>query len=244
MVARRPAVRLQLDARRQPGDLHARPRRHRRRPPDPAPRASTPTPAGPPTARSIAFATDRWGGLELASVRPDGTGVTRLTRSPGLDDYPAYSPDGKRLAFVSNRDGQFEVYVAAPTARIPSTSPRHPLARHVPDLDPRRPRRDVRLEPRRRVGPLHPGARERITVGARDPRNFAGPARVALSPLPGGPDRPGFEEASDSRHSTAAGRALSQRTGSLGKPMTRRWTGRRGRAWPGRPGRLRMINPA
>src|SRR6202012_1591976 len=42
---------------------------------------------------SVVFATDRWGGLELAVVRGDGTGLRRLTQSRGLDDYPAVSPD-------------------------------------------------------------------------------------------------------------------------------------------------------
>ena len=65
--------------------------------------------------------------MELASVRPDGTGLMRLTHSPGLDDYPAYSPDGTRLAFVSNRDGQFEVYVARSDGSKPINISRHPL---------------------------------------------------------------------------------------------------------------------
>lgn len=51
---------------------------------------------------------------------------SRLTNSRGLDDYPAYSPDGTRLAFVSNRDGQFEIYVAAADGSCPFNISRHP----------------------------------------------------------------------------------------------------------------------
>jgi hypothetical protein len=43
------------------------------------------------------------GNLELYSMKPDGTDVQRLTNHPALDALPAYSPDGKRLVFVSDR---------------------------------------------------------------------------------------------------------------------------------------------
>jgi Tol biopolymer transport system component len=44
-------------------------------------------------------------------MRLDGSQQTRLTDAPGLDMMPAWSPDGKRLAFVSSRDGNWEIYV-------------------------------------------------------------------------------------------------------------------------------------
>ena len=40
----------------------------------------------------------------------DGANVRRLTRSVGLDTRPAWSPDGKRIAFTTNRDGNYEIY--------------------------------------------------------------------------------------------------------------------------------------
>jgi Tol biopolymer transport system component len=44
-------------------------------------------------------------------MRSDGGSQTRLTDSPAFDGDPAVSPDGARIAFTSERDGNREVYV-------------------------------------------------------------------------------------------------------------------------------------
>ena len=43
-------------------------------------------------------------------MRADGSGQTRLTFNDAFDAFPAWSPDGRRIAFVSSRDGNDEVY--------------------------------------------------------------------------------------------------------------------------------------
>lgn len=67
--------------------------------------------APPPGGEWIVFASDRDGDSELYAVRPDGTGLRRLTRNRVDDFYPAISPDGKRIAFVSSRSGDDDLYV-------------------------------------------------------------------------------------------------------------------------------------
>lgn len=42
-----------------------------------------------------------------------GGSERRLTRHPALDAQPAWSPNGRNLAFTSDRDGDLEIYVKA-----------------------------------------------------------------------------------------------------------------------------------
>jgi len=44
-------------------------------------------------------------------MNADGTGVTRLTFAQGTDANPAWSPNCAQIAFVSTRDGKWQVYV-------------------------------------------------------------------------------------------------------------------------------------
>lgn len=82
-------------------------------------------PAVSPDGQFAIFATDRWGGLELARLNLNDKSVTRLTESPGFDDYPAISPDGRRWAFVSNRSGNPDLWlmdVEGRTVRLTETA--------------------------------------------------------------------------------------------------------------------------
>ena len=50
---------------------------------------------------------------DIYLIRPDGTGLQRLTRLDGANIEPAWSPDGKRIAFPSDRTRQdlTDIYV-------------------------------------------------------------------------------------------------------------------------------------
>jgi TolB protein len=62
-------------------------------------------PVWSPDGQSIVFTSDRNGSADLYRVKPDGSGLERLTDSPAYDDQAAFSPDGKQLVFVTTRSG-------------------------------------------------------------------------------------------------------------------------------------------
>jgi hypothetical protein len=50
------------------------------------------------------------GDLEISKMSPDGTGLVQLTRNNISDSDPAFSPDGKQIAFDSLRGFKSEIY--------------------------------------------------------------------------------------------------------------------------------------
>lgn len=73
-------------------------------------------PAWSPDGQTIVFGNDkedsRTGNFELFSIEPETTNPERrLTVRRKYDIQPAFSPDGRRIAFASNTDGNYEIYV-------------------------------------------------------------------------------------------------------------------------------------
>lgn len=72
-------------------------------------------PAVSPDGRRIAFQAksnaERDSGWEIYVMDIDGRNQTRLTSDSNWDRLPTWSPDGRQIAFISDRGGQFAVYV-------------------------------------------------------------------------------------------------------------------------------------
>jgi len=63
-----------------------------------------------PDGRSVAYHSTRTGNGEIWLHHLDGRPETRVTDDQSWDLYPEWSPDGKRLLFVSNREGPYKVF--------------------------------------------------------------------------------------------------------------------------------------
>jgi dipeptidyl aminopeptidase/acylaminoacyl peptidase len=51
---------------------------------------------------------------EIFTMNPNGTGIQQATFNTAHDQEPAFSPDGTKIVFASNLDGDFEIYMADP----------------------------------------------------------------------------------------------------------------------------------
>jgi len=67
----------------------------------------------------ISFDSERSGDWELWVMDADGGNPVRLTDSPGIDEGSSWSPDGKLVAFASEREGRFGIYLAGPDGSEP-----------------------------------------------------------------------------------------------------------------------------
>jgi hypothetical protein len=77
-------------------------------------------PAPSPDGTKIAFMSyKRDGNWETYLVNRDGSGLSNLTNNAANDGLPAWSPDGRYIAFLSDRDGQWAIWVMSADGRNP-----------------------------------------------------------------------------------------------------------------------------
>jgi Tol biopolymer transport system component len=69
----------------------------------------------------LAFVSDREDGrtLQVYTMYPDGSSIQQITFGPGQKRQPKFSPDGDFIAFVSNHEGNEELYVLPTTGGVP-----------------------------------------------------------------------------------------------------------------------------
>ena len=79
-------------------------------------------PAVSGTHIAFLYAGDLW----VANI--DGTGVRRLTSDEGVESNPAFSPDGKLIAFSAQYEGNTDVYIAPVEGGLPQRLTWHPGA--------------------------------------------------------------------------------------------------------------------
>jgi len=66
----------------------------------------------------------------------DGENLRRLTDDPAFDGYPSFSPDGTRILFETDRDGNHEVYLMDVDGSNPVNLTRSPANDITPSFSP------------------------------------------------------------------------------------------------------------
>lgn len=92
-------------------------------------------PAWSPDGRKIAFRSNRDGNWEIYVMNPDGTEQVQLTNTDTLpNDFPVYnrnpfwSPNGRKIGFDSNRNGNYEIYVMDADGDNPTNLTQNPAS--------------------------------------------------------------------------------------------------------------------
>jgi Tol biopolymer transport system component len=66
-----------------------------------------------PDGRKIAFVAFVNGNEEIYTMNMDGTEKKNLTRNPARDTYPSWSPDSKKIAFISDRPNYYQMFYSS-----------------------------------------------------------------------------------------------------------------------------------
>jgi Tol biopolymer transport system component len=96
-----------------------------------------------PDSSAIAFRSNRTPSIsfDIWKIRADGSGAVRITADSALwgaslETDPAWSPDGRKIAFVSDRDGNREIYVGNADGSSPHRLTDNPAIDQFPAWSP------------------------------------------------------------------------------------------------------------
>lgn len=89
-------------------------------------------PALSPDGSTLAFS---WGG-DIWTVPSTGGDAKPITRNGGRDREPRFSPDGKQIAFASDRTGTFQIYVMPAEGGVPRQITQHTAGQSLADWFP------------------------------------------------------------------------------------------------------------
>ena len=89
-----------------------------------------------PDARSIAFASDRSGNLDIWTMPAEGGPAERLSSHPATDGFPSWSPSGSEIAIYSRRGDGTDVWVLDVDGGQPRRLTSHPAIDNVPSWSP------------------------------------------------------------------------------------------------------------
>lgn len=102
-------------------------------------------PAWSPDGSRIAFGTDRdyessgftESAFEIYTVNADGTDARNISNDDvAEDDFPAWSPDGSRIAFHTNRNGNYEIFLMNTDGSAPVNLTSNPSGDFLPAWSP------------------------------------------------------------------------------------------------------------
>jgi TolB protein len=81
-----------------------------------------------PDGKKIVFEISVAGVYQLFVMNPDGSGQVQITHDAANHDTPAWSPDGRKIAYVSDRGGHSAIYVMDVGDFISETTGQRPVA--------------------------------------------------------------------------------------------------------------------
>ena len=61
----------------------------------------------------MAFVSNRAGAFDIWLMNADGSGLVNVTQSAADDSHPAWSPDGKTIAYFSDESGEYALHLRA-----------------------------------------------------------------------------------------------------------------------------------